>query len=73
MQFLSTKFFKNRKNKLLNTNSLKLTSTNYLSDRGLRFLALENGHISKTDKKVSKTLKIADFIKKTQKIETLKR
>ena len=58
------KTFKSRKVKLLKTNPLKLKNhaVTFLSERGKGFLALENGRISKTDKKLWETLKkIADF------------
>ena len=71
MKRIANSIKKLRKAKFLKTNPLK-TCSNFISERGIGFIALENGRISKTDKNFRKLQKIPDFIQKMQKFETLR-
>ena len=58
---------------MLKANPLKLTTMHKLfSDRGIGFVALENGQISIIDENFRKPQKIADFNKKNAKIRDIK-
>ena len=51
---------------MLKSIETKNHAVTFFSERGIGFLALENGQISKDEKRTSGNIKIADLIKKMQ-------